>query len=68
MGMRGQAALKNDRRYRAMASLYRHTTAFRSLQKYSPLDQAEELEPCAVEELEAYFEARDKGSRNLQSQ
>ena len=68
MGMRGQAVLMNVRRYRASAPLSRQTVAFRSLQKCSPLDQAEESEQRAVEELEAYFEARDKESGNLQSQ
>ena len=59
MHMNREAVLENVRRYRAIASLYRQTAAFRPLQKWSLLDQAEEWEHRAVVELEAYFEARD---------
>jgi uncharacterized protein YijF (DUF1287 family) len=59
MHMNRDAILENVRRYRAIASLYRQTAAFRPLQKWSLLDQAEEWEHRAVVELEAYFEARD---------
>jgi hypothetical protein len=53
--MSGNAVLENVRRYRAIASLYRQTAAFRPVQKWSLLDQAEEWERRAVRELEAYF-------------
>jgi hypothetical protein len=53
--MSGKAVLENVRRYRAIASLYRQTAAFRPLQKWSLLDQAEEWERLAVKELETYF-------------
>lgn len=53
--MSGKAVLENVRRYRAIASLYRQTAAFRPIQKWSLLDQAEEWERRAVSELEAYF-------------
>jgi hypothetical protein len=59
MPMNREAVLENVRRYRAIASLYRQTAAFRPMQKWSLLDQAEEWEHRAVVELEAYFEARD---------
>jgi hypothetical protein len=47
--------MEKVRRYRAIASLYRQTAAFRPLQRWSLLDQAEEWERLAVAELEAYF-------------
>jgi hypothetical protein len=53
--MSGNAVLENVRRYRVIASLYRQTAAFRPVQKWSLLDQAEEWERRAVRELEAYF-------------
>jgi hypothetical protein len=53
--MSGNAVLENVRRYRAIASLYRQTAAFRPLQKWSLLDQAEEWERRAMRELEAHF-------------
>jgi len=53
--MSGNAVLENVRRYRAIASLYRQTAAFRPLQKWSLLDQAEEWERRAVQELETHF-------------
>lgn len=53
--MSGKAVLENVRRYRAIASLYRQTAAFRPVQKWSLLEQAEEWERLAVRELEAYF-------------
>jgi uncharacterized protein YijF (DUF1287 family) len=61
-----EAVLENVRRYRAIASLYRQTAAFRPMQKWSLLDQAEEWEHRAVVELEAYFEARDVVTRQPQ--
>jgi hypothetical protein len=63
-----EAVLENVRRYRAIASLYRQTAAFRPLQKWSLLDQAEEWEHRAVVELEAYFDARDSMACNMQPQ
>jgi hypothetical protein len=57
--MKREAVLENVRRYRAIASLYRQTAAFRPLQSWSLLEQAEEWEHLAVAELEAYFEVRD---------
>lgn len=60
--------LQNVRRYRAIASLYRQTAAFRPLQKWSLLDQAEAWEHRAVVELEAYFEANDEATCRLPQQ
>ena len=57
MVMSGEAAMEKVRRYRAIASLHRQTAAFRPLQRWSLLDQAEEWERLAVAELEAYFDA-----------
>jgi hypothetical protein len=57
MLMSGEAAMEKVRRYRAIASLHRQTAAFRPLQRWSLLDQAEEWERLAVAELEAYFDA-----------
>ena len=54
--MKREAVLENVRRYRAIASLYRQTVAFRPLQSWSLLEQAEEWEHLAVAELEAYFQ------------
>jgi uncharacterized protein YijF (DUF1287 family) len=68
MHMNREAVLENVRRYRAIASLYRQTAAFRPLQKWSLLDQAEEWEHRAVKELEAYFDARDNAACNLKPQ
>ena len=53
--MSGKAVLENVRRYRAIASLYRQTAAFRPVQKWSLLEQAEQWERLAVRELESYF-------------
>ena len=55
--MNGLAVMENVRRYRATASLYRQTAAFRPRQSWSLLDQAREWERLALAELEAYFEA-----------
>ena len=49
------AVLENVRRYRAIASLYRQTAAFRPLQRGTLLGQAEEWENRALIELESYF-------------
>jgi hypothetical protein len=51
------AVLENVRRYRAIASLYRQTAAFRPLQRASLLGQAKEWEYRALMELESYFTA-----------
>jgi hypothetical protein len=58
--MSGEAIFENVRRYRAIASLYRQTAAFRPLQKWSLLEQAEGWERLAVRELEAYFNGYDR--------
>jgi hypothetical protein len=52
----GQTVQEKVRRYRAIASLYRQTAAFRPLQRWSLLQQAEEWEHAAVTELEGYFD------------
>jgi hypothetical protein len=49
------AVLENVRRYRAIASLYRQTAAFRPLQRATLLGQAKEWEYRALTELESYF-------------
>jgi hypothetical protein len=64
--MSGKAGMENVRRYRAIASLYRQTAAFRPLQKWSVLDQAEEWERLAVTELETYFSICDRPAHALQ--
>ena len=48
--------MENVRQYRAIASLYRQTAAFRPLHSCSLLAQAKDWEYRAVAELEAYFE------------
>ena len=53
--MNGKAIQENVRRYRAIASLYRQTAAFRPHQRLSLLEQAHEWETRALAELEAYF-------------
>ena len=55
MPVSGEIVLQNVRRYRAIASLYRQTAAFRPLQSWSLLGQAERWEHLALAELEAYF-------------
>jgi hypothetical protein len=52
-----EVVLENVRRYRAIASLYRQTAAFRPLQSCSLLGQAKEWEYRALAELETYFVA-----------
>jgi len=51
--------MENVRRYRAIASLYRRTAAFRPRQSCSLLRQADEWEHLAVAELETYFNLSD---------
>lgn len=58
--MNSSAVLENVRRYRAIASLYRQTAAFRPLQSGSLLGQAERWEQFAIAEIEAYFTARHR--------
>jgi hypothetical protein len=60
MIMNGSAVLENVRRYRAIASLYRQTAAFRPTQSRSLLGQAERWEQFAIAEIEAYFTARNR--------
>lgn len=61
--MNGSAVLENVRRYRAIASLYRQTAAFRPLQSRSLLGQAERWEQFAIAEIEAYFTAHHRFDR-----
>jgi hypothetical protein len=65
--MSGKAILENVRRYRAIASLYRQTAAFRPLQRLSLLEQAREWEERAIAELEAHFGNHDPRMNPLQS-
>jgi hypothetical protein len=65
--MGGKAILENVRRYRAIASLYRQTAAFRPLQRLSLLEQAREWEERAIAELETYFGSHDSRVSPLQS-
>jgi hypothetical protein len=65
--MSGNAILENVRRYRATASLYRQTAAFRPLQRQSLLEQAYEWENRALTELEGYFDPREATSSPLQT-
>jgi hypothetical protein len=60
--MNGEAVLENVRRYRAIASLYRQTAAFRPLQRCSLLAQAGAWEHMATAELEGYFATRENPS------
>jgi len=57
--MNGKAILENVRRYRAIASLYRQTAAFRPHQRLSLLEQARDWEERALAELEVHFGARE---------
>jgi len=47
--------MEKVRRYRAVASLWRQTAAFRPDQRWSLLEQAERWDNLAVAELETYF-------------
>jgi len=64
MHNQGQTVQEKVRRYRAIASLCRQTAAFRPLQRWSLLQQAEEWEHAAVKELEGYFD-RSTGAVEL---
>jgi hypothetical protein len=55
--MSRNAVLENVRRYRAVASLFRQTAAFRPIQRCSLLAEAARWEHLALSELEAYFSA-----------
>jgi hypothetical protein len=63
--MKREAVLENVRRYRAIASLHRQTAAFRPLQSWSLLGQAEEWEHLALAELKAYFSSCDSRTYDL---
>ena len=63
----GKAVMENVRRYRAIASLYRRTAAFRPHQSCSLLRQADEWEQLAVAELEAYFNLSDRAACEIRS-
>jgi hypothetical protein len=53
--MSREAVLENVRRFRAIASLYRQTAAFRPDQSWSLLGQAKDWEYRALAELETHF-------------
>jgi hypothetical protein len=55
MPVSGEAVMENVRRYRAVASLWRQTAAFRPDQRWSLLEQAERWDNLAMAELETYF-------------
>jgi len=55
--MSNYAVLENVCRYRAIASLFRQTAAFRPSQRQSLATEAERWEQLALSELEAYFSA-----------
>jgi hypothetical protein len=65
--MDGKAILENVRRYRAIASLYRQTAAFRPHQRLSLLEQARDWEERALAELEAHFGAGESKAGPLQA-
>ena len=51
--------MENVRRYRALASLCRQQAAYRPMQSWQLLGQAERWEHLAEAELEAHFRARN---------
>jgi hypothetical protein len=65
--MSGNAILENVRRYRAVASLYRQTAAFRPTQRLSLLEQARDWEDRALAELEGYFGSHETRTSPLQT-
>jgi hypothetical protein len=65
--MNGKAILENVRKYRAIASLYRQTAAFRPLQRWSLLEQADLWEERALVELETHFDMSEAKASPLQS-
>jgi hypothetical protein len=68
MPRNGKAVMENVRRYRAIASLYRRTAAFRPQQSCSLLRQADEWEHLAMAELEAYFELHGREADDVRAQ
>jgi uncharacterized protein (DUF2461 family) len=52
--MSNKAVLENVRRYRAIASLFRQTAAFRPSRRESLVTEAQRWEHLALSELEAY--------------
>jgi hypothetical protein len=68
MPTNGEAVMENVRRYRAIASLYRQTAAFRPRQSCSLLGEAMEWERRAVAEIEAYFSLCDKAADGVPPQ
>jgi hypothetical protein len=58
MARSAEAVMENVRRYRAIASLWRQTAAFRPDQSWSLLEQAERWESLALAELETYLTVR----------
>jgi hypothetical protein len=64
----GKAVMENVRRYRAIASLHRQTAAFRPLQRWSLLDQAEQWERLAVAESEPISTPAAAGMRGRDRQ
>jgi len=66
--MIGEAVSDNVRRYRAIASLCRQAAAFRPVQKFSLLQQAEDWERLALIELEARFDQSDAAAEDLDEQ
>ena len=62
--MSGMAILENVRRYRAIASLCRQAANFRPWQSSSLLEQAEDWERRAIEELEAQLKPVEDASED----
>lgn len=56
--------MENVRRYRALASLCRQQAAYRPLQSWKLLGQAEHFEHLAEAELKAHFEACNANGTN----
>lgn len=56
--------MENVRRYRALASLCRQQAAFRPLQSWDLLGQAERFEHLAEAELKAHFDACNAQTAN----
>ena len=54
-----EIVMENVRRYRALASLCRQQAAYRPMQSWQLLGQAERWEHLAAAELEAHFRARN---------
>ena len=68
MPTNGEAVMDNVRRYRAIASLYRQTAAFRPRQSCSQLGEAMESERRAVAEIEAYFSLHERTAAGMPPQ